>query len=31
MQITMHVHNALLLDRRGYRDASSWEVAFFRR
>jgi hypothetical protein len=29
MQVTVHVPN--LLDRRGFRDGSNWEVAFFRR
>jgi hypothetical protein len=31
MQITLHVHDRLSLDARGHREASNWEVAFFRR
>jgi hypothetical protein len=29
MQVT--VRQTLMLDRRGYREGSNWEVAFFRR
>jgi hypothetical protein len=30
MQIALHLHDQLSLDLRGYREASNWEVAFFR-